>query len=1232
MSCTTKHPLVRDGVSQNQRMVEALKPSYAKVDDRSLFDLLFFIAEYSKGINFFNLENKIDGHWNQLFESDITVIFSEIINQDIQKITDCYTAILKQIQDPLLNEMTIHEMFYALFCFLFTLLVKFDKWYKQTSGELEIYGFLKQQISIQLKPVLEQLAGFYKGAIDDPSIFNLKYNFSKSIFGYSLDDIEKIVEKDFTEEWWIDPLDPKKYSDWKSFYKKIATNKTIYGPQRDDISIESSVKIRYCLDEFQVVFDAILKAFKQLVKQGPSLAIETLTKVSSHEPHSGLLLSFLKIFKHAQNHINTITERHLEFYYEEVLRLLRLEAVPDKAEVIVELAKHTDSYEIAKGTLFKAGKDALGKEVLYQSDCEKVVNKATVACLRSVYIDKKNMCRISASPFANSSDGNGTAFLEKEPKWKAFGESQVGKKPIQKTMPDAEVGFAVTSPLLILNDGTRTIHLKFTFDSAIALKKEIISELFNFSFTGPKGWITKKDETELDFEAKVVKNTCEILLKLKSGAVACVGYEKKIHGGIYETPFPILKLTANPLSKDNYLYQVFQSIQFEGIGLKVDVFNVKDVLVQNDFGVLKATKPFQPFGSVPAIGSTFYIGSNEVFKKSLDSLVVGLKWHKLPVTGGTESQPDCNFNQHYNYNILPDEEDPYYSYDPSNYQFKATFEILKDGTWTEIKSSTSVNGELFENNAFNPKSIWFNKSNLPITTNTSQPKFTEYTVDVKQGFLRMVLRAPKDLFGHKIFTPLLTKQAIKRKDDLPVEPYTPEISSITLTYSASEKIDLTNPKKFDQRTSKLYHVFPFGIQEIYKKTSSDKMYLLPQFLHEEKKKEIKHHGEFIIGISDLKPPQNFSVLFKVAEGSSLPGEKKQPVFWFYLSKNKWVAFETNEIVSDGTNGLLTSGIIEFNIPHSITNTNTILESGYYWIKAAVKNNPDSVCDMMAVKAQAVPVSFSDNKNDPNFLLTPTINGSISKLKDKKSEIKSVSQPYASHGGTPSERDEGYYQRVSERLRHKNRGISVWDYEHLVLQNFPEVYKVKCISHSVYDVKNNLNELEHSEFEPGYVTLVAVPQLKNVNAINPLEPCLSLNVLDSIRKFLITKISPFAVNNLQVLNPLFEKIQIQCFVQLYDGLDEGYYKALLVEDIKKFLSPWAYDDSQDIVFGGELHKTIVLNFVEELPYVDYVTDFIMNHVVDENLVFTNIGKAVATSARSVLVSHISHIILEKSSCT
>src|SRR5690606_129979 len=45
---------------------------------------------------------------------------------------------------------------------------------------------------------------------------------------------------------------------------------------------------------------------------------------------------------------------------------------------------------------------------------------------------------------------------------------------------------------------------------------------------------------------------------------------------------------------------------------------------------------------------------------------------------------------------------------------------------------------------------------------------------------------------------------------------------------------------------------------------------------------------------------------------------------------------------------------------------------------------------------------------------------------------------------------------------------------------------------------------------------------------------------------------------------------------------------------RFLSPWAFEDSGDISFGGKVFKSVILHFVEKQPYVDYIKDFKMMH--------------------------------------
>ncbi len=188
-------------------------------------------------------------------------------------------------------------------------------------------------------------------------------------------------------------------------------------------------------------------------------------------------------------------------------------------------------------------------------------------------------------------------------------------------------------------------------------------------------------------------------------------------------------------------------------------------------------------------------------------------------------------------------------------------------------------------------------------------------------------------------------------------------------------------------------------------------------------------------------------------------------------------------------------------------------------------------------------------------------------------------------------------------------------ERLVLEKFPQVYKVKCINHT--------DKL--SEYVPGSVRLIVVPDLRNKNAIDPLQPRLPQNTLLEIKNYLTRLASDFS--EIIVTNPEYEAIKVHLKVIFQANRDEGFYMQQLQSDIIRFLSPWLYDDVTDLSFGGRIHRTWILNHIEELEYIDYITDFSMDHIVDvENGTATkDVEEASVTSSSSVLVSYMEHDI-------
>ncbi|MGK7926392.1 MAG: baseplate J/gp47 family protein [Spirulina sp.] len=450
------------------------------------------------------------------------------------------------------------------------------------------------------------------------------------------------------------------------------------------------------------------------------------------------------------------------------------------------------------------------------------------------------------------------------------------------------------------------------------------------------------------------------------------------------------------------------------------------------------------------------------------------------------------------------------------------------------------------------------------------------------------------------------------------EPYTPEIQRLSLAYKAHSDtvaIASTDLKDCAHPDLQFFHLTPFGLvrehgyqrQQIEARLQAGigwAVPLLPQY---------NHAGELAIGFSSLKAGDSVSVLFQVSEGSADPDLPWEELHWFVLCDNYWKPLSRSEVVGDTTNQLRRSGIIQFLIPLEATTENTILPRDLIWIKGAIQNNVTAVCQLIEVAANAIEVQFVDRGNDPQHLLTALEPLKIEKLKHGLSAIKAVKQPYASFGGRGRESDRAFYTRVSERLRHKNRCLTAWDYERIVLAAFPRVYQVKCIPHAQ----------ENSWLAPGHVLLVVVPDLKNKNAINRLEPKVDADTLDRIADY-VKKRAGMQVQ-IAVKNPRYQKIQLDFKVKFHVGYEFNDSRTRLAGEIIQFLSPWVDRRDRTLSFGGKIYKSVLLDFIEDLGFVDYVTDFKMYSFGGEETNHNDINEVLPATPDTILVSHSTHLI-------
>ncbi|MEP6727887.1 MAG: hypothetical protein ABJC98_18845 [Bacteroidota bacterium] len=447
---------------------------------------------------------------------------------------------------------------------------------------------------------------------------------------------------------------------------------------------------------------------------------------------------------------------------------------------------------------------------------------------------------------------------------------------------------------------------------------------------------------------------------------------------------------------------------------------------------------------------------------------------------------------------------------------------------------------------------------------------------------------------------------------IPNEPWTPIISNIAIDYTATAT----------QTDIDLIHLYPYT--GTYKAEELEQQPMLfPTFCDE---------GNFFIGLKNLVPGSNLNILFQLAEATADSESEREALVWYYLENNEWKLLRTGfEVLNDDTDGLTTSGIIKFALPANMTNENSVLPAGLHWIKATIPCASRSVSELTGIHTQAVKASFTnDESNDKLRLAQPLAAGSVAKLKVADTAVKKISQPYESFGGRVPEDEGHFYIRASELLRHKNRAIQKFDYERLVLEAFPKIFKVKCINHTyALDASHYINDFPVA---PGYVLIAVIPDLNQLKAAQSFEPKVPVSLLEQIEAYLKKIVSPFV--RMRIMNPRYEKVNFCIRVKLLEGRDEVYYKEQLGEDIKTFLAPWAIGEYEKLAFGQAVSKSDIIRFIESRDYVDYIIDLKMVHE-DDNAVINNVNDTVneisPVTARSILIAGSVDVCIDDPGC-
>ena len=1047
---------VRDGMSQDRRYLAALEEGYFNVDEMRFEQLLTQTQDYARLMKFFSVDHHHSKHDIPLFAQNELVVMAQILSVDLQDLELRFTQRLSRelgnhqwVIDETRNPASPLGLVRLL-----------DTWlnllkHPQSSAGEQLYS-LVESVIVGLARELENLWLTFAGHLHS----------RQWVSGYFVQLIRREVPA------------------------------LVHDTQVEYPTLTDSVDLR-------TPYASLLKAVDMIQNSARHLLPESLSS-QVHDPALGLRVVFVQLYQQLQRKLNRFTPNFLDFYVEQVLQAKPRPQQADRVYLVMQPGMPEREVRLPINTEFHAGIDSHSQDIVYASDQEVLINDAQVTQLHSLFFPRQHIAAEEKPALADGCWLHSLAVnpnptkkdSEKSSPVPFFGASREQKAPSE--ICNARIGFAVANKTLLLGEGKRKITVTLLHDkirrmpwSSIerllddlpALKDSdtsnkakffaYFSNIFQFSLTTAEGWrdISEYKPAYSGTDEEIRDNALQFTFYLTESCPPITAYNAQLHGDNYLTTLPMLRVTLKE-NYQQYAYDMLRHLVLREIRIDVDVEGCHDLILHNNIGQLSPLAPFTPFGPIPEVGSYFILGSEETRCKQLTHLDLDIEWKGLPPDAGGFSRW-------------------YQGYQPpkQNYQFQASVSVLADGRWQPGSGDSNLYQPLFNTQHKNGQEYLL--SHKKLSAKAAIPYFKpqdhqqakkpfQYSPLMRSGLFKFTLQEPLGGFGHREYTNLMAEVLsynARVKDPqlakpLPNAPYTPEISSIRINYSAVSIMRLSESDKLTptEYRDQFFHLHPQGWEAV-SPLRHPRVYLLPLYDAE---------GSLFIGITGSKF-QQISLFFHL-QNNSLPmpvpeensDEDLSPaslVQWSYLDNNKWHKLGGQHILSDSTQGFMQTGIVTLSIPNNISNDNSLMPQGCYWLRISANRALKHFSYLYSVYAQAVQASWrsGEHPSSAQGLQLPAY--TIKRTRRAIPGIGGIIQLCPSFGGIAAESKSHLRTRISERLRHKNRALTPLDYEMLILERFPQIHKVKCFA--------NLST-KAPYITPGHILIVPVPPLSSDN--------------------------------------------------------------------------------------------------------------------------------------------------------
>ena len=265
---------------------------------------------------------------------------------------------------------------------------------------------------------------------------------------------------------------------------------------------------------------------------------------------------------------------------------------------------------------------------------------------------------------------------------------------------------------------------------------------------------------------------------------------------------------------------------------------------------------------------------------------------------------------------------------------------------------------------------------------------------------------------------------------------------------------------------------------------------------------------------------------------------------------------------------------------------------------------------------------------------------INQLKTTIPYIDRVTNLEAAGGGSDREPIDRVKERGQKFIRHRNRAVTVQDFEDLAYEASADIARVKAIAPNRVTVNNtttdfdplnpelwldpnNLSLEKHNQFKPDNAGLV---KLFIVSRTDSPQPVPSLALIERVETYIRDRASPTV--NLWVGSPQWLEVSVTAEVVPTSLEFADLVRNSVIQRLQTFLHPLIGGVSgQGWEFGREPHLSDLYALIESIDRVDYVSSLSgkIDRVDDVGSLSREIDSESPSSPEPFLIFSGSHII-------